>query len=308
LKGWHLQGTHRPADLDRAMQYYELAIAKDPSYAPAHAGVAWVWLARAQAGSLSRAEALPRMKAAALKSMELDENLADSHRVAASIKTWHEWDWAGGEQEFRRTIELNPGTDARAGYSHLLMYLQRPKEAEEQSVRSLELDRFNVHAQSFRAQLLVALGRYDEAIAQAREVLRSVPDQGLASGALEAALRMEGRHDEVVAEWKRQATLSGRRGEIEAFERGFREGGYRTGWKRLAEYEGARFSLNAPHSYATAVHFCRAGEDDRALDWLERTFEGHDPNMPYAFAWPHFENLRSHPRFQALRRKMNLPG
>ena len=171
----------------------------------------------------------------------------------------------------------------------------------------MELDPFNVHFQSFRAQIFVALRRYDEAITQARDVLRSVPGQPVASTALLAALHHKGMDNEVMAEWKGWENLRGNRGDIEAFERGYKEGGYGAGWKRLAEYQAARFSLKYTNPFGIAVAFARAGEDALALDWLDKAFEIHDPNMPYAFVWPYWETLRSNPRFQALRRKMNLP-
>ena len=94
---------------------------------------------------------------------------------------------------------------------------------------------------------------------------------------------------------------------FEAFERGYKEGGYRAGWKRYAEYRAAGFGKTHWNPTRAAGSYVKAGENALALDWLEKAFEAHDPNLPYVFIGPGYDPLRSEPRFQTLRRKMNLP-
>ena len=224
------------------------------------------------------------------------------------ITTWHEWDWAGAGREFKRAIEINPSfPDARAYYAHFLMHMRRPKEALAQMAQALELDPFNALFQGLYARELTNFGQYNEAIAQARNVLRVVPGHPTASGTLTDALWYRGMKHEAVVEWKAQRNLRGEQQGTEAFDRGYRAGGYPEGWKRYAEYRAVGFRESHTGAMAIVQAYVKAGEYPLALEWLERGFEVRDPNLPYAFIGPGFEAIRSDPRFQSLRRRMNLP-
>ena len=108
---------------------FETALQKDPDYAPAHTGVAFVWTVRNQMGFVAPGVATPQVKAAAMKAIELDPALAFAH-YALGMAAWNEWDWETNEREFRRAIELDPNNaDVRAFYSHLLIALKRSDEA-----------------------------------------------------------------------------------------------------------------------------------------------------------------------------------
>ena len=98
-----------------------LAVAKDPSHAPAHRGLAWVWLVRGQTGLISPSEAGPKAKAAAQQAIALDDNSAEAHEALAWVLTWADWEWAGAGREWTRALELNPnGANAHAYYAHYL--------------------------------------------------------------------------------------------------------------------------------------------------------------------------------------------
>jgi hypothetical protein len=103
LKGYQLWLRLTPADLDSAQRYCELALAKDPGYAPAQAGIALVWAGRSQMGITPPAGAVPRMKKAALEAVRLDDTLAEAHWALAGVMAWHLCDWAGAGQESERT-------------------------------------------------------------------------------------------------------------------------------------------------------------------------------------------------------------
>ena len=158
------------SDLDSALEYFELALGKDPNYARAYAGVSEVWLGRQQQGFVPFSEAAPKAKAAATKALELDNTLSDVHHTLAVIKCNVDWDWEGSETEFRRAIELDPKyPNPRAYYSHLLHIMKRPKEAMEQIERALELDPLNALFQAMYAMDLMYARRYDDAIALLRK-------------------------------------------------------------------------------------------------------------------------------------------
>ncbi len=155
LKGSYHWKKLTPADVDTAQRYFELALAKDPSYAPAYEGLAWVWAIRQQMGMTLPQVAGPKAKAAALKALELDDSYAGAHEALALVRTWTDWDWAGAEPEWRRALELNPnGANAHAYYAHFLAITGRGDEAVRHSQRALELDPFNALFHGMYAMVL----------------------------------------------------------------------------------------------------------------------------------------------------------
>jgi TolB-like protein len=294
-------------DLDIALQYFESALAKDPNYAQAYAGIAAVWGGRQQQGFVPRSEAAPKAKAAAAKALELDGMLAEVHNILAGIKTWTDWDWQGGEAEYRRTIELNPNLPApRAGLSHLLNILKRPGEAMPQIQRALELDPLNALNRGFYAMDLMYARRYDDAISVIRDTLKTSPNDPLALSTLRSAYHMKRMYPEALEAWKASYAARGDLAAEEALARGFREGGYPKALQRAAETLAARSRTTYVPSWQIGTLYTRAGKKDEALEWLEKAYQAHDPNMPYISVDPIFDILRDDPRFKDLLRRMNL--
>jgi TolB-like protein/DNA-binding winged helix-turn-helix (wHTH) protein/Flp pilus assembly protein TadD len=306
LKGMYHWYKLTPADLDAALQYFDLALEKDPNSARAYAGISLVWGGRTQMGFVAPKEVTPKAKAAALKAVELDDAVAEAHSALASILTWHEWDWAGAEVEFKKAIEINPNyPDARALYSNYLMYMKRPNEAMAQIQRALELDPFNAFFQAFYGLDLEMVGRNDEAIAQFRKALKTSPDLPFLRVNLALIFCNMGMDADSLAEWKARFT---RDREIqEALAKGFAQSGYRGAMRRAADALAERSRRSYVSFEPVAYLYISAGEKERTLEWLERGFKARDPNLPYVGAKPIFDSLRSDPRFQALLRRMNFP-
>jgi serine/threonine protein kinase/TolB-like protein/cytochrome c-type biogenesis protein CcmH/NrfG len=306
LKGKYHTSFLTKNNLDIAELYYNMAIEMDPDYAAAWAGIARVWYIRQQMGILRPSEAAAKAKEATLKALALDDTEWEAHRALASFLTWSAWDWAAAEKEFDRMIQLNPNdAEPLAGYSHFLMHMGRPDEAMVWVGRALKLDPFNAKVQSFYAWDLLYVRRYDEAVAVAREALGIQADAPVARTALAGALFKKGMFDEALAlekeRWAADPEL------MEALEQGSVEAGFAGAEKRLADVLATRYGEKGGVSaYHLANLYVHAGSIDRALDWLEKAYEEHDPNMPY-IGNPVFDSLRSEPRFQALVRKMGLP-
>jgi tetratricopeptide (TPR) repeat protein len=297
-----------PQDLELALRYFELAREKDPNSALAYAGIASVWVGLQQQGEVSSSEAGPKAKAAAMKALELDDTLAEVHNVLAGIKAWTDWDWEGAEKAFRRAIELNPNyPEARPGYSHLLFTMRRPEEAMAQLERALELDPFNVHFRDLYAMGLNIARRYDEAIALARETLRTAPNNLQVMSTLKSAYHHKGMYEEALEIWKRYYATRGDREAEEALARGYAEAGYSGALSRLAEMMIKRSRTSFVTPWRIGTLYTRAGKNDKALEWLEKAYEAHDPNMPYISVDPIFDVLIDDSRFQDLLRRMNFP-
>jgi len=185
LKGQFHMGKLTPADLETALQYYESALRKDPEYALAYAGIAWVWAGRSQMGLVPPREAAPHAVSAAERAVELDSTLAEVQYSFGAVSAWHVWNFAVAERAFRGAIELNPNSpDAHAVYSHLLLTLRRPDEALAHIEKAVGLDPFNPLILSFYGMALHMLDRNDLAIEAFQNLLRIVPNHPLALNGL----------------------------------------------------------------------------------------------------------------------------
>jgi len=300
----------KPADLDTAERYCILALEKDPDFAPAFAIQSVVWGCRQQLGYTPPSEAGPKGKAAALKAIELDETVSDAHYALAVNLTWTDWNFAAAESEWKRALELNPGNaDALAMYSHYLMITGRPEEAMVQIEHALKRDPFNVIVTSFHAMDLVMIRRYEEAIDAAQAALRVQPGAPVAYSALWCAYVMKGMPPHEVVEVTERDLMACYDDQelVDALEDGLEKGGYTAGMKSAAEALAARFESSVALPCDVSYLYIAAGENQKALEWLERAFEVRDPSMPYLGTWPIFDALRDDHRFQNLLRRMKLP-
>jgi len=154
-----------PADLDHAMEYFQRALSLDPTYAPAQAGIAWVWFGRGGFGAVPPKEAAKHGRDAYKKALSLDSTLAEVQYAAALIKTWHEWDWEGAEDAFRKAIEINPNfPDASMSYAAFLAQTRRTREARPLMERALELDPANPMVRMMNGFRLMYERRFAEGI------------------------------------------------------------------------------------------------------------------------------------------------
>jgi TolB-like protein len=152
LKGSYYWKKLTPESIDTAQRYFELALEKDETYAPAYSGISLVWMARATATVAAALphEAAPKARAAADKSLELDSTLAEPHFALAGIATWYEWDWDTAEREFRLALDLNPNfADGHVFYGLFLTAMGRLDEARAQIRKGVELDPHNFMYQTY---------------------------------------------------------------------------------------------------------------------------------------------------------------
>jgi tetratricopeptide (TPR) repeat protein len=307
LKGFphHEKGT--PEGLKIALQYYNLALEIDPNNALALVGIAGVWAIRYQFGMVPRQEAMALIKIPIEKALEIDNTLADVHAALAGHRCWREWDWEGAEKEFQQALRLNPNlADAHQGYSLLLCTMGRAGEALPHIELALELNPRSPFVHHFYGLVLNYHSRYDDAIAAFRTALDIEPNFMPALGMMIVTLSVKGMYDEVLAIWRKlgadEAEL------IKALEDGFKETGYNGAYRAVADLMAESYGKpgKSADAFAIANTYHAAGEYSLAIDWYEKCYEEHDPNMPF-IGVPYLDPLRSYPRFQELLRKMNLP-
>jgi serine/threonine-protein kinase len=308
LKGRDQLGRFSKAGFDTAEQYYQRALAKDPSSAAAHAGMAAVWAYRRQMSVAPAREAGEKGRAAALKAVELDDTLADAHLSLGGLFAWTDFNFAAAEREFKRTLELDPNDAlARAYYSHALMILGRPGEGMSQIERALAIDPLDPVVRVFYGVALVLARRYDEAIAQANEVLRLQPGHFGALGNLYTALFGKQRYAEAIEAQAAYYKAWGWPDVADALTKSYAESGWAAALRRATEVALAAHDGEPGVAYEAAWNYAMAGDRARALDWLERSYAEGVAALPYIGIDPVFDPLRAEPRFQALLRQMNLP-
>jgi eukaryotic-like serine/threonine-protein kinase len=306
LKGRYWWNKATAEGLKKGIEYFQQAIAKDPAYSQAYAGLADSYIFTAFV-NVPPKEAYPRAKEAALKALELDETLAEAHIPLAVIKTQYDWDWSGGEREFQRAIALNPSS-ARAHQAYgfvLLGGTGRFKEAIVELKRALELDPLSLLINSNLADALLAARQYDQAIEQAQKTLDLDANFILAHQWLGLSYVHKSMYREGIAELEKAVAISPD-DTLALSGLGY---AYAAAGRRL-EAQKVLDQLNeiSKQEYVPAVYrapiYAALGEKDKAFEWLEKAYE--ERSIGDIQAVPVYDPLRSDPRFADLLRRMNL--
>jgi len=299
--------THEGFEL--ALKHLEQAVERDPNYALAYATMAYVYtdIGVGVAGKLPPDQAFRRAKAAVARALEIDSGLAEAHAVLGHIKYAYDYDWEGAEEELKRAIELNPNSgDAYDMYGLMLSALDRYDEAIEMQRRAHELDPL-AHRMDMATTCLRA-GRYDEALSAVIKIVEVDPHVALAHATLGWAYLLKGMSEQGLAALERAVSLSP---DSTMYLAQLGQAYARVGQTAKAREILQRLEEMAKDHYVSPYHLAYVhtglGEQDRAMDWLERAYEeraGAVFGIKGSFL---FTTLRSHPRFNALLRKMNLP-
>ncbi|MBW6500290.1 MAG: TIR domain-containing protein [Bacteroidales bacterium] len=291
-------------ELETAMKYFELAIEKDPEYAPAYAGIAFVYGALIQMGLISPEEGGPKTMEALMKATELDSNNEEVIYAQAGITTWMMWDWEAGESAFKKALEINPNhAEAHAYYSHLLNILGRTEEAMAEIQIALKLDPYNPLIISLYSVDLWLVRRFDEALEAAREAIRMEPLSPVAQTVLTDILHKNGRLEEAWESIKKEFIMMGKG---QAFELDFKKLGYAESLIKATEALEVLSETTFVDPAMFSLVYLMAGNNERALDCWEKAYEIHSPSMPY-LRMPAFDPIRDEPRFREIARKMGLP-
>ncbi len=308
LQGRFYSGKLTAADLEIAIDYYNLALEKDSTYAAPYAGLSWTWIARQQMGQASPSEATPIAVAAAQRALELDSLLPEGHHAHATAVGWAGWNWEVSERGLRRAIELNPSYgDARADLSHLLLVLKRFEESEAQIDTALASDPFNVKFQAARGVVYMNTLQRERGFEEFDKVMRAVPNHPVARSVLGDVYHELGQFDEAMNYITAMYAAEGIEGFATTLRRDFMELGYHSAMKAAAERLETLADVAFVPPMMIARLYAHAGEVEGTLSWLERGFVGREPNLPYIGVAPLFDFVRSELRFQALLMGMGLP-
>lgn len=308
LKGLFYWSQRTPESLRKSSEYFQQSIAKDPGYAPAYASLAEFYSASSQYGVLTSKESLPKAKAAAMKALALDGSLAEAHAALADALV-EDYDWKNAETEYRRALELNPGS-ARVHYLYSLGFLTplgRHAEAIAEMQRAQELDPLSLIINANLGATFMLARQFDQAIQQSRRTLEMDPHFVPARGNLALAYQGKGMLEETIRETQKVLADSYAPQPVSQLARAYALAGKRA--EALKMMAGLKELSKQAYvsSYDVATVYVALGQKDRALTELEHAYDEHSERLIWLGVDWRFDDLHSDPRFQDLLRRMNFP-
>ena len=308
LRGRYQALKRTRPETQKAISYFEQAIAADPSYALAYVGLADAHVSAIASGMPSN-EVFPQARAAAQKAIEIDDTLAAAHAELGFIIFWHDWNWGASENKIRQALGLDPDSaEAHLYYAHLLSNTGRHAEALAEARRARELDPLNLRINALEGQFLLHAGRIDEALTRLHETLEIESNYFLAHLYASSAYIEKGMYAEAISEARKAKEISGAISTHPeallgyALAKSGRKDEARAVLKGLLKSSAERYVS----PYHIALVYNGLGERDEALARLERAYAQHDQGMVFLKVEPRLNNLRSDPRFQDLLRRLGL--
>ncbi|UCC81707.1 MAG: hypothetical protein JSW46_11905 [Gemmatimonadota bacterium] len=293
----------------RAIELFKKATELDPTYAPAHAGLAAAYDQLNRFAGPGAKGLLAKARETALRALDLDSTLSEPHTILGYIAMTHDWDREAARQRFERAIQVNPN-EARAHgmYAIFLLYFEKQfEEALERARRAEELDPLDWAPRTFPWWVLWAQGEYESYLQEALEVIEREPEHAQPHYWAGTGYLLTGRPNEAISEFGRAVDLGGPAHFYLSYlaVAHARAGNASKAREILAEFEERTSRGAALSSWRARIH-AALGERDEALDALESAFEEHDRSLFHVASDPLFDEVRSHPRFTALFGKMGL--
>jgi len=307
LRGRYFWNKRTDDGLRKAIDYFNQAIAKDPTYAQAYTGLAdsYALLGDWEYGGMAPKEAFPKAEAAATKALQLDDTLGEAHTSLAFCFDLYDWNWDSAEVEFKRAIELNPGyATARHWYSWHLAVLGRKDEAIAEMREAAALDPLSLIISADLAEVLLVARLYPQSIQQSQSTIAMDPTFAVAHYQLGQAYVQDRRYSDAMTEFQRAIELSGANTTFNSNLAYV----YALAGRRGEAVKILNDQKNRDHGFSNsaeiALIYVGLGEHDQAMTWLERAYE--ERFNPSILARPSFDPLRSDKRFQDLLYRIGL--
>jgi serine/threonine protein kinase/tetratricopeptide (TPR) repeat protein len=308
LQGSFLWNRFTGESVKEAILRYEEALAIDPNYPAAHAGLADSYIMLANHHILPPREGYSLGREAAKRGLALDESLAELHTSLGWIHRLFDWDWPAAERECMRAVQLNPGyAFGRSRYALLLSGMGRHEEAIAEAQRAHELDPLNLLTYTVVGDTLFYARRFDRSVESYRKCLELDPTFGAAHTDLARSLEQVGRAEEAIEEFVR--------GTAGADGLPRPSSGLAILYARAGRRDDARATLEAVQAlaqkqfvspYGIASYYAVIGDNERALDWLEKAYSERDGTLVWLKVHPRLDGLRGEPRFRDLLARLRL--
>ena len=304
LKGRYHWNKRTPQGIQKAIEYFQQAIALDPNYALAYTGLADAYALLSNYGGSPPHETKPKAREAALKALSLDEGLAEAHTALGLILHEYDYDFAGAERAYKRAIELNPNyATAHQFLGESLTHRGRHEEAFAEFRRALEIDPLSLTINRLYGESMTFARRYDEAVTQLKKTIELDTNFATAHVSLSTVYQLKDNYAESVEELVKFQELIGEQENAALIRESFAQGD----WEGfLRAMTGTRRPVNFP-SYIVATFHAERGEKNKAFAELNKSYENREYFMVLLKVDPRLDPLRSDPRFADLMRKVGLP-
>ncbi len=309
LKGrlsWNLRTA---PELIKGIDFFRQAIALNPLYAEAYAGIADCYNILGYGSFLAPKETFPKALEAANKALELDSTLAEPHASIGFYKFYHEWDWEAAEQEFRIAISRNPNYEfGYDWYGYYLTAMERYDEARVILKKANELDPLSVPISTDMGFSIYYSGEYDQAIKELKATLEINPNYGAAHLWLGRAYQQKKMFDSAIAEYNTTLKLSvnwpvG----LAAIGNVYGISGKKKEAQNILDTLHSLSSKKFVTSYGVALVYAGSGEKEAAFSWLNKAFEERSNWLVWLKTDPRWAPIKSDKRFTELVNKVGLP-
>ena len=307
-----------PDGFNKGIEYFQKAIEKDQNYAPAYAGLAACYnnLANWNFALMPPREAWAKAKAAAEKALRIDDELASAHASLALVAYTWEWDWSRAEKEFKRALELDPGSSSTYDpspsstyhwYSHYLMTMGRTEDSFRAFRRALELDPVDTANTSHQGWHYLYIRQYDRAIEPLQKTIEMNPTFLPAQWYLGLAFEQKGAFQDAITQFQNCARITaGRPSMLALLGHAYAAASRRSEAEAILQQLSVLSKQRYVPSYPIATIYAALGQKEEAFSWLEKAYEERDSWMDYLGLDPRLDGLHSDPRFADLLRRMNL--
>ena len=309
LQGRYFWNRRTEEDMRKAIGYFEAAISADANYAQAYAGLAdsYNQLGTVMIGVMPPSEARRTGEIAARKGLEIDNEVAEAH-AALAYENFFNWNWASAEEEFKRSIQLNP--NYASAHSHFALYLvarERGDEAVAETNRAQELDPLSLSISASRGFLLMNARRYEEAIEQERRVIAIDPNHYQAHWFLALTYLANRQIEQAIATSEKAVAISNRAPAAlgvlgMAYGAAGRKGEANQILNELLQLEKQRYVSPMALVYV----YTGLGNKDQTFAWLEKAHQERSNGIAFFKVSPTVDLLRSDPRFADLLKRIGL--
>ena len=309
-KGRYAWSRRTNADINAAVDDFNQAIAKDPNYALAYAALADAYSTLPNYGGYA-SEDLPKADAAARKALEMDPTLARPHIVLGADEIEHDWDFAGGEAEYKKGFALDPN-DAMAHmwYGEDIAWLGRFDEAIVETDRAHQLDPLSPITANDVGLTRIWTHKYDDGIAACQKYAKEDPSFAPVHHCLTLGYWAKSMYPQMLAEYKIFGDLSGDKNEAavaSAMAEGYRSGSWKAALEKALPVRLQQYKSGHTEAGSIAVLYAGLGDKDNAFQWLNAAYKDREVIMIRLKTDPWLDPLRSDPRFTELIKKVGLP-
>ena len=306
LRGLFYMNQFSIESFEKGIECFDRCIEKDPSYAPAYAGLASAYCALSSI-HIPATEAMPRARAAAAKALAIDPKLAAAYVPLAYVEAFYDWNWSQGERTFRRAIQLNPNeASAHLFYGQQLMVTGRYRESSQEIERARAIDPLSSYAAAMSLWPLYFERRFPEAAEAASRLSASDPKNASPHSVLGLALSMTGDPKRGADEFQRAYALDPRPNYLAWVGWARARAGDRAGAVEVLQKLRSLSKSSYVQPYNFAIVYASLGEPDSSVAALERGVDLRSEEMLEIRASVAMDPLRKDPRFQRILRKMNL--